>query len=891
MLRTPRLLLCAALVLAATAIKARAADRPQAAPPDAPLSFERDVRPILKAHCFHCHGGEDVTEGNLDLRLRRFMATGGDSGAAIEPGDHEASLLYQRIASGEMPPVDMKLTAEQVATIGRWIDAGAATLRDEPETLEPGIAITPEDRAFWSFQTIPGSVPIPAFSSTERVRTPIDAFLAAELRSHGLAFSRDAEKAVLATRAYFDLIGLPPSREALAHFLADDAPQAYERLIDRLLDSPQYGERWARYWLDVAGYADSDGYTDADTVRPFAYKYRDYVIRSFNADKPFDQFITEQLAGDELVEAPWKDLSQDQQELLAATGFLRMAADGTATGGIDQNVARNQVMADTIKIVSTSLLGLSVGCAQCHDHRYDPIPQADYYRLRAVFEPAYNWKDWKVPGQRLVSLWTDEQRAKAAEVDQEGATVSAERTAKQEASISEALEKELAKHEDEAQREALRAAYRTPADQRNEEQKKLLDSNPNIRNLNNGTLYQYLPEAAEEIKKIDARIAGVQAKKPFQDFIPVLTEVAGNVPPTFVFHRGDHEQPGDEIGPGGLTVCSLPGERLRIAANDENRPTTGRRLALARWIASEDNPLTARVIANRIWLHHFGRGLVNTPAEFGAVGEPPTHPELLDWLARELVSGGWKLKRLHKLIMTSTAYRQSSVRTMETAQADPDDRLYARMPLRRLEAEAVRDRILATSGALNPKMFGPPVPVKEDSVGQIVVGPDVPEGNEPPRGHEAFRRSVYVQVRRSQPLAMLQVFDQPVMETNCQRRTTSTVATQSLMLMNSDFMLRQAGYFAARVRREAAGDPTRQVQTAWQLAYRRDPLPSELERALAFMAAQNDATQPPTVAAADGQAGAGKPAEATSAEEASQVDALANLCQVLMSSNEFLYVP
>jgi hypothetical protein len=312
-------------------------------------------------------------------------------------------------------------------------------------------------------------------------------------------------------------------------------------------------------------------------------------------------------------------------------------------------------------------------------------------------------------------------------------------------------------------------------------------------------------------------------------------------------------------------------------------------LALARWITSDANPLTARVIANRIWLHHFGRGLVNTPADFGAMGEKPSHPQLLDYLARDLMAGGWKLKRLHKMIMTSTVYRQSSQRSEQLAEVDPDDRLYARMPVRRLEAEALRDRILATTGALNRQLFGSPVPVKEDSVGQIVVGPDVPAGNEPPPGHAAFRRSVYVQVRRSQPLAVLQVFDQPVMETNCERRTVSTVATQSLMLMNSDFALQQSGYFAARIRKEAGGDPTRQVETAWQLAFGRQPEAAELERALAFLAAQNAPAAPPAVAGT-AQAGADAQPAAQASADQPQVDALVNLCQVLLSTNEFLYV-
>ncbi|MEX0977292.1 MAG: DUF1549 domain-containing protein, partial [Pirellulales bacterium] len=450
------------------------------------LTYEQHVRAILKANCFRCHGGEEKTEGGLDLRLRRLMAQGGESGPAIVPGNREESLLYQRVKSGEMPPTDRKLTGEEVAAIGAWIDGGAATVRDEPEKLDPGLEITPEERAFWSFQPIPASVPIPSFGSGDRVRTPIDAFLTRMLREKALAFSPDATKAVLLARAYFDLIGLPPSREELAHFLADGDPEAYERAIDRLLESPHYGERWGRFWLDVAGYADSDGYTAADAVRPFAYKYRDYVIRSLAADKPLDEFIAEQLAGDELTDGDLVNLTPDKIDKLSATGFLRMAADGSATGGIDQDLAKNQVMADTIKIVTTSLLGLSVGCAQCHDHRYDPIPQADYYRLRAVFEPAYDWKNWRVPDARLVSLWTPAQRAKAEEINAEVNKVGAQYTARQAVYMEEALEQELAKYDDELQG-ALRLAYKTADKERIPEQKRLLELNPAV-NITPGVL-------------------------------------------------------------------------------------------------------------------------------------------------------------------------------------------------------------------------------------------------------------------------------------------------------------------------------------------------------------------------------------------------------------------
>src|SRR5947207_2417171 len=357
--------------------------------PALPPTFEKDIRPILKAHCFECHGEGEKLKGGLDLRLRRLILQGGDDGPVIVPGKPDRSPLYKLVHSGEMPKRDKKLTREQVALIKQWIATGAKTARPEPAGPGKGGAITEEERAFWSFQPIRQPA-IPKTKTKDRVRTPIDSFLVSPLVKQKLSFSPDAEKGTLLRRACFDLTGLPPTPAEVAAFLADTAPDAYEKLIDRLLESQHYGERRGRHWLDVAGYADSDGYSDADPPRGYAYKYRDYVIRSFNSDKPFDQFITEQLAGDELARAtqgsPQAVLADPQlRELLIATGFLRMGVDGTATPALsDPGAVRNQVVADTIKIVSTSLLGLSVGCAQCHDHRHDPIPQTDSCPLRAV---------------------------------------------------------------------------------------------------------------------------------------------------------------------------------------------------------------------------------------------------------------------------------------------------------------------------------------------------------------------------------------------------------------------------------------------------------------------------------------------------------------------------
>ncbi|QDV38433.1 PSD1 and planctomycete cytochrome C domain-containing protein [Tautonia plasticadhaerens] len=841
------------------------------------LTFERDVRPILKAYCLDCHGGEEDLEGDLDLRLRRFAADGGLSGPAIEPGHPDESLLMFRLEDGEMPPGEKKVPPDQVEVIRRWIAAGAPTLGDEPESLPPGIGITDEERAYWAFQPIDAPEP-PAFTAEDRVRTPIDAFVLARLREHGLSFSPDADRLTLLRRASADLTGLPPSPGEIDAFLSDESPDAYDRMIDRLLDSPRYGERWARHWLDVAGYADSDGDGSTDTPRPYAYKYRDYVIRSLNGDKPLDRFIAEQLAGDELVPRPWTDLEPERVETLAATGFLRNVPDATSTGGGDLDLASNQVVADTLKVVGSTFLGLSVGCAQCHDHRYDPIPQADYFRLRAVFEPALDTQHWRRPGQRLVSLATAEEKAKAAAIEAEAQTLQEALDAKTRELIRVELEKVLADIPEELH-EALREANDTPARGRTDEQKALLVAHPKV-NVNAGTLYLYNQKAADELKAEREAVAAKRAEKPPEDFVSVLDEVPDVLPETRIFHRGDHRQPTDPVLPGGLTIASPEGGRFEIAPDDPGLPTSGRRLAFARYLVSGRHPMVGRVLANRIWLHHFGRGLVNTPGDFGVLGERPTNPELLDWLAEELVRRGWSLKAMHRLIMTSTAYRQSSLRNPSHDAVDASNALLGRYPVLRIDAEALRDRILAASGRLDPTPFGPPVPVSEDAVGQAV-----PDGDSP-------RRSIYLQTRRSRPVSFLVTFDAPVMGVNCDRRSPSTSAPQALMLMNSDFVVGEAAAMADRLLAETPSDlelPAdcdaseavqgktgatlpRLIAHAWALAYQRPIEPEELELARAFVAEQLDAM------------------DSADAPEDRPRAALTHLCHQLLSSNEFLYV-
>lgn len=751
------------------------------------LTYEEHIRPIFRAHCFDCHGATEEIEGGLDLRLVRFLIKGGESGAAIVPGKPAESHLIERLESGDMPPGEARVPDAEIAILKRWISGGAKTSRPEPETIGPGLGITPEERAYWAFQPIKRPEVSEEFKKNPTVRTPIDALLLKAM-PEGLAFSPDADKLTLIKRAYFDLLGLPPSPEEIQRALTNRSDDWYESLLDELLKSPHYGERWARHWLDIAGYADSEGYTVKDDVRPWSWKYRDYVIKSLNDGKPFDQFIIEQLAGDELIGKREGDLSERQIELLAATGFLRMAADGTGSGK-NTPEARNQVIADTVKIVSSSLLGLSVACAQCHDHRYDPIPQADYFALRAIFEPTFDWQKWQTPQQRRISLYTAADRVKAAAVEEEVKKVVAIINEKRTKYMAEALEIELKKYEPPL-RDQLKAAYQTPVKKRTPAQVALLKKNPSV-NITTGVLYQYLPKAAEELKNYNTQIAEIRKKRPVQEFLRVAMEPANHQPVTKLFHRGDYRQPKQVIKPAALSVVSPEGQRYEVALNDPKLPTSGRRLAYARWLTSGKHPLVARVLVNRIWMHHFGRAIVATPGEFGKLGSSPTHLELLDWLADEFMQQGWDLKKLHRTIMLSTAYRQAGSHDPSKESIDAQNHYYWRKPILRIEAETLRDRMLAVSGVLDRKLFGAPVAIKKDDFGQIVVS------------GEQQRRSLYIQARRSQPVGMLQTFDAPVMETNCERRSNSTVATQSLMLMNGSFILSQSAKLADRIAQEA----------------------------------------------------------------------------------------
>lgn len=838
------------------------------------IAFETDIRPLFKARCFHCHG-EGETEGSLDLRLRRLMVRGGDAGPAIVPGKADESYLVDRIRDHEMPPEDSgePLTEKEIATITQWINAGAKTLRPEPEEIGQGMLITEEDRQFWAFQPMRK----PTVPQVDGVTSPnpIDAFIARKLHENGLNFSAAASKRVLIRRAYFDLIGLPPTPEQVTAFLNDSRPDAWERLIDQLLSSPHYGERWGRHWLDVAGYADSEGANDTDTIRKWAFKYRDYVIDAFNKDKPFDQFVREQLAGDELLTPPYSEMTADEIEKLTATGFLRLAPDGTAASSAEPVVTRNEVVANTVEIISSSLLGLTVQCAQCHEHRYDPIPQADYYRLRAIIEPALNPQKWRNPARRLVSLYTAADRKSASELEAEAKEVLAKRTERQTELIEAVFRRELAKLPEE-ERETVETARNTAVKERTPEQKKLLAKYPSV-NVSAGSLYLYDRKAADELKKLAADAQAIRDRKPKEEFVRALTENPGEVPATHLFHRGDPDQPKEVVEPAGLTILATGQKIPTFPVNTQDVPTTGRRLAYANYLTSGEHPLLTRVFVNRVWRHLFGHGIVDTPSDFGQLGDRPSHPELLDWLATEFIDRGWSIKTLHRMMMTSQTYQQALATDPKSLETDPDNRFFGGARLRRLDAETLRDSILTVCGRINREVGGNPVPIMADKAGQWVLGIENLSAGRPgpvlPMHGQEFRRSVYVQVRRSRPLGILDTFDWPRMEPNCNARASSTVAPQSLMLMNGQFTLDNADHLAGDLQTQFGPDVSAQIRAAWQRILCRTPSEQELAEATAFVTTQTgDLAQQP-----DKQPQAAR-------------QALASLCQVLLGSNEFLYV-
>lgn len=1006
---------CVWLVFAIGGLAALAAraDEPQ---------FDRDIAPLLKRHCVKCHG-PTKQEGKLNIATPGGLIRGGKTGQAVVPHDVDASLLWQRIVSDEMPP-ETPLTADEKQLIRRWIVAGTMGLKRDGSA---------DDAAHWAFRPLAKTVTIPIHSANspleEPLRSPIDDFVLSDLQRDGLQLSSDASRAALIRRLSFDLTGLPPEPEPIAEFQADPSPDAYERLADRYLASPHFGERLGKVWLDAAGYADSNGYFSADTDRPLAYRYRDYVIRAINADRPFDQFVREQIAGDEIAALPAgngesADLNAVSPleasriiELLEATHYLRCGQDGSgeSDGNPDEvRVDRYTVLETAMQNVSTGLLGLTIQCAKCHDHKFEPLTQRDYYSLQAVLIPAFPPEQWVKPNDRFVYASLpgefEKWQVAVAESDQEISRLSNEVTAwvKQgrprgaivfSDSFNEESPSLIARWSNVAPgddgpggtaavqldsreapgaiivnqqlqlieggpggdkwlstREAVdwtpdilggsiqvtfdlvdnhigesapaeRIGYFLALHDFNDNSPTsggniLVDGHPSastavfidypgtdsrqagsigttgyvpghnygVRITNKGEgkyLLQHLVDWQAEEKSITLTAADLpnggfgfeyccnrsfvvdnvtietfaptDKENPLAEFLKELkerrepldaaqkrkaslsvsrpgkiawtTDVASPPLQVHVLLRGNYHSPGDVVEPAGYACLSSTNDNSRSAALLTR--SSGRRLKFAEWLTAPDSPrsaLLARVHVNRLWQHHFGTGIVASADNFGISGTPPSHPEFLEWLADRFVQSDWSARHVVRQIVLSATYRQSSLADELRLKLDPDGRRLSRFPVRRLDAEAIRDSLLAASGDLDDRMFGPYVPTSRAGSGETIVPEDNPG---------ARRRSIYLQQKRTQVHSLLQVFDAPSIVFNSTRRPRSTMPLQSLSLLNSEFAVARSRNLAVHLRQGFASDSER-IRRLWIQTTGQGPTEDDLAASIRFLQMQVD---------------------------------------------------
>ncbi len=727
----------------------------------------------------------------------------------------------------------------------------------------------------WAFQ--PMDQPAPGSPAG---RSMIDALVQAKWGGSELAPA--ADRRVLIRRLSFDLRGLPPTPAEVAAFVDDHRADAWERLIEQFLSSPQYGERWGRHWLDLAAYADSNGYFNADTDRPLAWKYRDYVVRSIQRDKPFDRFIQEQIAGDELVGFVRDgDLMPEMIEPLIATQFLRNAPDGSGESDgnpLEVKVDRYSVMEGTVQLIGNAFLGLTLQCARCHDHKFEPITQNDYYALQAILRPAYNPDSWLKPNERAVGIGTrSEREARAEAIQQHENALKSLRTSLEDYATPyrrRLLVEKLAAWDD-SSRQTLLHAFDTKEKERTDAMKALLKTHATLIEIKNDALMARYKDFGIVSENLKAVIQRREAERPLPlEQIAILAEPNQPPPSHHLLVRGNHATEGEEVPPAvpvaltlkmslpkdGPRFASVPNQDNGHASNSGSAKTSGRRLALARWLTAPDNPLVARVLVNRIWSFHFGQGLVSSLDNLGQSGAKPTHPELLNRLAWEFIRSGWSLKHLHRVILTSAAWKQTGENGLT-----PN--------LRRLDAESLRDALLAVSGELELQTGGPYTPIKVDDDGQIIIDEATPG---------ARRRSVYLQQRRTQPVALLQVFDGAAHNPVCVQRVESTVALQSLSQLNSDFVRVRSRHFARRILGDhdltldspVAGElmakkTTSALIAAFELAWCRPPADAELSAAQSFIHTQ-----------------AVQYADRPDATERIWTD----FCQMLLVSNPFLYV-
>ncbi|MBO0862442.1 MAG: PSD1 domain-containing protein [Chloracidobacterium sp.] len=848
-------------------------------------SLARLAVTILQTRCGVCHG-KDKTSG-LDLRTREGLLKGGSRGAAVKPGDADESLLYRLVAGEEKPrmPMGEELSEYQIGLLKQWIDKGAIWENVETSgqggkenVYAPIKPVTAEQRNYWAFLK-PSRPQIPKVKNPSWVRTPIDAFVLARLEEKGLMPSPRADKRTLIRRVTFDLTGLPPTPEEINAFLADDSLDAYRKVVKRLLESPRYGERWAQHWLDVVRFGETNGF-ELDAEREQAWRYRDYVVKSLNDDKPYDRFIVEQIAGDEL--------DPNSFEMRVATGFLRAGPQHIVAGNQDLAVNRQEWLTEVMFSVGNGIMGLTVGCARCHDHKFDPIPQADFYRLQAFFAAADNY-DFKRPTKEQEQAYgaavkAHEEKLKPI-LDQIAAIekpyrekLKASKRAKLEPQFAGALAKE----------EKLRS----------DEENRLARAAENMLEIKwNELLASLSPEDREKRAALRRQTHNIELYAP--DPLPRALAVADTlnpIPRMNILKGGDPHRPGDEARPRFLAV-TLPNDAPPEAEIEPVQigefKSTGRRLALARWLTGPDNPLTARVIVNRLWHYHFGRGIVATPNDFGRNGQQPTHPELLDWLAVEFSqSQGWSLKRMTEMMVLSNTYQQSSTIDDAKAKIDPDDKLLWRMNRRRLDAEAIRDEVLAVNGSLNEQMGGPSIKVPlEPEVYDTIFTEHEPDNLWPvhpdPRQHT--RRSLYLIRKRNVRLPLLVAFDAPDLMAVCGARQVSVHALQSLTLMNSEFMLKQSRALAERLFKEAGEDELARISRLFELTLAREPRPDELRLTQNFLKGQAAVIRERIARGETVSKPLDSPKGSKSADGA-MAAAWVDLCLATMNLNEFVYL-
>ncbi len=802
------LLLIPAFWLGVAAGRGCGADKPPTA--EQLRFFETTIRPLLAERCYKCHGPKEQG-GGLRLDSLAGMLEGGATGPAVVPGEPGKSLLLRAVKQSDpkpkMPPKE-KLTDQQIADLGKWIGMGAP--------YPAGAAVVGIDiekgRSFWAFQP-PGNPSIPDVQDKKWPKSPLDRFILTKLEATGLHPAQPADKRTLLRRTTFDLIGLPPTPAEVDAFLADESPDAFAKVVDRLLASPQYGERWGRHWLDVARYADSNG-LDENIAHGNAYRYRDYVVAAFNKDKPYDQFVREQLAGDLLP--PTAD-EATRHERLVATGFLVLGPKVLAEA--DKTKMEMDIIDEQIDTVGRAFMGLTLGCARCHDHKFDPLPTADYYALAGIFKSTRTMENFTT-----IARWWENPLPDAADqkrLDEYNAEV--------------------------ARRKAAIAAVDAKIHERLKDVAKALDLGERL-----GTVF-----TLADLKRRRDDLAAFEKTVPVVPAAMGVTEgKVGDVP---IHLRGSH-----------LTLGKVASRHVpRVLVRGEEPTFDGKqsgRLQLAEFLVRRDNPLTARVMVNRVWRWHFGQGLVRSTDNFGKLGERPSHPELLDWLAIQFVDNKWSVKALHRLIMLSSTYQMSSTADAKASEIDAENRLHWRADVRRLEAEEVRDALLAVGDLLDPIMGGSLLQVKNREFFFDHTSKDTTR-------YDSHRRALYLPVVRNHVYDLFQLFDFADPAVTNGDRATTTVAPQALFLLNSELVAQVSESMAAKVLQPPGIDDSARIRQLYRKAYGREATEKEVARSLAHLKEVETALA----------------AKETYAEKR-RSRAWASLCQTVVAANEFIYL-